>query len=171
MRAERWGPVCWTSFPGWPRGQRTHPGPLPRLRDQGHKGISTFSLGPPVQRASVTHTVKAAGILLVQCQYRSTSGHWDGWGLLLPPLNVNCPRWTRYLLVLSSLGLGPGLSLPCSYRKQRQVPWCQMGPSISQAGPRGICRFHSPVENRWSEDQALFCCFYFILKLYLMLFI
>lgn len=66
------------------------------------------------------------------------------------------------LLVLSSQGLGPGIGLLCSYLKQRQAPWCQKGPSISQAGPRGICRFHSPVENRWSEDQALFCfVFYF----------
>lgn len=58
--------------------------------------------------------------------------------------------------------MGPGIGLLCSYLKQRQAPWCQKGPSISQAGPRGICRFHSPVENRWSEDQALFCfVFYF----------
>lgn len=169
-RAEWWGPVCCASFPGWPRGQRTHPGPLPRRRDPGHKGISTFSLGPPAQRASVTHMVKTAGAFLVQCQYRFTSGRWSGWALLLPPLNVNCSRWTRYWFS-APRAWGRASGLPCSYPKQRQAPWCQKGPSISQAGPRGICRFHSPVENRWSEGQALFCSLYFILKLYLMLFI
>lgn len=66
------------------------------VRTPGHKGISTFSLGPSAQRTSVTHMVKTAGALLVQCQYRSTSGCWSGWALLLPPLNVNCSRWTRY---------------------------------------------------------------------------
>lgn len=112
--------------------------------------------------------VKAAGALLVQCQYCPTSGHWIGWGSITAPSERELFS-VDTLLVLSSQGLGPGL--PCSYRKQRQAPWCQKGPSISQAGPRGICRFHSPVENRWSEDQALFCSLYFILKLYLMLFI
>lgn len=91
------GPSLLRQLPWLAQGTaRTHPGPLPRLRDRGHKGISTFSLGPPAQRASVTHLVKAAGVFLVQCQYCSTPGHWGGWSLLLPPLNMNCPGWTHY---------------------------------------------------------------------------
>lgn len=137
----------------------------------GIKGISTFSLGPLAQRASVTHMVKAAGALLVQCQYLSTPGRWGGWALLLAPLNVNCSWWTRYWF-LAPRAWGPAsasLALTQNNARPRGAKRAPQSPRQVREGY--VCRFHSPVENRWSEDQALFRSLYFILKLYLMLFI
>jgi hypothetical protein len=110
-------------------------------------------------------------MLLVQRLVRPSPGHWRSRQfscIPAPTVSRFCPPCTRHWVSASRAWgrASASFSLPCG--SARPVGRGRAS-SISQAGPRGMCRLILPWRIGGPEIRPFFCSLYLILKLYLML--